>query len=534
MKGRGGWASWALLASGAAGLGIALTWWGSGEDDPIRPAPPAAAPRAPAATPVAVVEAPESEVRRACASCHDLPMPDQFPRGAWPKEVERGFKFLAQSGGIEGAPSQEAVTAHYQARAPEKWTVPVPPPAEVPLPVMLERIPLRCRDTYAPFSVANARFARLFDDETHILACDMQGGYLVQAPAQHEPGPLKILASGLGHPARAEDCDLDGDGIRDLLIADLGVFYPSDNAQGRVIWLRGRPGRAFEAITLADGLGRVSDVRPADFDGDGDLDLIVAVFGWHEQGEILLLVNETPREPGAAPAFRRKQVDPRHGTIHVPVADLDGDGRMDFVAVISQEYETVEAFLNDGRGGFRRETLFAAGMPSFGSSGIRLADLDKDGDLDVILTNGDVLDTGIIRAEHGVHWLENEGSYPFKHRKLAGLYGACGVAVGDIDGDGDLDIAASSFLPTRLFSEERKRFEPDGIILLLQEGPGRFRKASLVSGTCLFPSCDLADIDGDGRLDLLAGQCDVFPPLAANHDWAYLWRNRGAAQAPPP
>lgn len=536
--GRGPWIAWGLVALLAIGIGAALSWGGLGgvgEDDPAPRGPAAPAASAPA-RPEPVAEASEAEVKRACASCHVLPDPGHFPKSAWPKEVERGFGFLAKAGGLGGGPSRESVTAYYQARAPERWDLPPAPPSDGAAPIALGRHPLRCGDAFGAFSVANVCFAEMAPGEgLCALACDMNEGRLLRAGLKPEFGPLKVVARDLGHPAHVEACDLDGDGIRDLVIADLGVFYPSDNAQGRVIWLRGKADRSFEPpAALARGLGRVADARPADFDGDGDLDLIVAVFGWHDQGEILLLTNRGGAGEGGKLAFDRKQVDPRHGAIHVPTADLDGDGRMDFVAVISQEYEAVEAFLNDGAGGFRRETIFEAGMPSFGSSGIRLVDLDKDGDLDVLLTCGDVLDTGVLRAEHGVYWLENPGSYPFKGRKLAALYGATGVAAGDIDGDGDLDVVAGSLLPNRLFAEERKRIKPDGLILLVQERPGEFRRVSLVSGSCLFPSCDLGDADGDGDLDLLVGHCDVLPPLPASQDWITLWENEGRGGTPSP
>ena len=106
----------------------------------------------------------------------------------------------------------------------------------------------------------------------------------------------------------------------------------------------------------------MADVQAADFRGTGKLDLVVAVFGWHDAGEILLLENQTT--DWAKPKFVPRVLDDRHGAIHVPVADLNGDGKPDFVALIAQEHETVVAFLNEGGGKFRKETLYRPRTPA--------------------------------------------------------------------------------------------------------------------------------------------------------------------------
>ena len=125
-----------------------------------------------------------------------------------------------------------------------------------------------------------------------------------------------------------------------------------------MVWLRRQPDGGFHAFTLAGRLPRVADVQAADFDQDGDLDLVVAAFGWRWIGGIYLLENRTT--DWTRPSFVRRELDSRTGPIHVPVADLNGDGREDFVALIAQQHETVVAFLGDGRGGFRRETVDVA------------------------------------------------------------------------------------------------------------------------------------------------------------------------------
>jgi hypothetical protein len=246
----------------------------------------------------------------------------------------------------------------------------------------------------------------------------------------------------------------------------------------------------------------VADARAADFDGDGDLDVVAAVFGWRKVGEILLLVNETADH--ASPRFTPFQLDPRPGAIHVPVTDLDRDGRPDFVALISQQFETIVAFLGDGRGEFRRETIWTASHPNWGSTGIQLLDFDRDGDLDILFSNGDSLDDLVVKPYHGVGWLENRGSFPFVYHRLTDLYGCNAARAGDLDGDGDLDVVASVFLPfVRPGMPNAGLVE--SVIWLEQVAPGRFERWSIETTSCQHPTLDLGDFDGDGDLDIVLG-----------------------------
>jgi hypothetical protein len=301
------------------------------------------------------------------------------------------------------------------------------------------------------------------------------------------------------------------------VVAELGSFLPGDHNKGRISWLRESDDKLhYEVVVLKENLGRVADARPADFDGDGRMDLIVAEFGWRKTGRILLL-KQTGLENGI-PQFESSEIDSRHGAIHVPVADLNGDARPDFVALVSQEHEAIEAFLNQGDGQFERQRIFQADDPSFGSSGIELADLDADGDLDVLYTNGDSLDSHYLKPYHAVHWLENHGTFPLRHHELTSLPGASRAVAVDLDGDGDLDIACSAYLPPRILNQVPGG-EIDTLLWLEQESKGKFVRHVIERAASGHLALAVGDFNGDGSPDLAAG---AFQP-DANSDWIRLW-----------
>jgi hypothetical protein len=290
-----------------------------------------------------------------------------------------------------------------------------------------------------------------------------------------------------------------------------------------VVWLRGDAGGNFTAIPLLEGVGRVADVQAADFQGNGKLDLVVAVFGWRRTGEILYLENRTT--DWTHPVFVPHVLDDRTGAIHVPVADLNGDGKPDFVALISQEHETVVAFLNEGNGQFRQETIYTAPHPAYGSSGIQLVDLDGDGRLDVLYTNGDVFDEGILKPYHGIHWLRNRGAFPFEDQLLTSMYGVHRAVAADFQGKGRLDIVAVSLLPASLFPM-RREMDLDAVVYLEQTSPGKFVRHSLETISCDHATCVAGAWDGDGKIHFATGNFCLSDKDRID-TMVTLWKNRG-------
>ncbi len=340
-------------------------------------------------------------------------------------------------------------------------------------------------------------------ERPRLFTCDTRlGGFAECFPGRDES--LVQNWMNVGNPAHAEPTDLDQDGQEDVVIADLGSFLPEDHNRGRVLWLhRSGPDEKWEVVELATGLGRVADVQPGDFDGDGDIDLVVAEFGWLKTGHVLLLVNQGRDED--QPRFETTIVDPRHGAIHVPVIDLNKDGRLDFVALISQEHETINAYLNQGDGTFRSEVLFEANDPSFGSSGIQLVDLDGDDDTNILYTNGDMLDSFYLKPYHAIRWIENRGDEEWKGHVLANMPGVMRAIAGDLDDDGDMDVVASSMIPSTAFNRSKESLTLASLIWIEQVESREFKVHVLETDQCHHAALEMADFDQDGDLDLAVG-----------------------------
>lgn len=482
----------------------------------------ATAPVAPSVPPPEqVAEASEPAVRDFCGKCHAYPPPDCFPRSAWRQELRQAYDFVRNSSVPGGYPSLESVVRFYETRAPAEFSIPIPSRTLARPPVSFSPTHVRMPNADKPSpGTTFVDLVHLTSRSKHeLLVCDGWSGQVAVCDPDRPADSWKVLAK-LNSPARATVVDLDRDGRLDLIVADMGYLLPTNEKFGQVVWLRGRPDGSFTPIVLADQIGRVVDVQVADFRGTGRLDLVVAVFGGRTTGEILLLENETT--DWANPKFISRVLDDRHGSIHVPVCDLNGDGKPDFVALITQEHETIVAFLNQGNGTFRKETIYSAPHPAFGSSGIQLVDINRDGKLDVLMTNGDTLDPPLlVKPFHGIRWLENRGTFPFVEHDLGTMPGVMRALADDIDGDGDLDIVAVSFLPPKA-TPTGVAEKLDSIVLLEQTSPGTFVRHAIETGVHEHMTCVLGDWKGDGKRRLVTGTFRM-PDAAANKPRFTLW-----------
>ena len=277
----------------------------------------------------------------------------------------------------------------------------------------------------------------------------------------------------------------DGDALVDILVEEI------DN-QILTHWnlYHNRGGLLFEASTLElPAAGVLSGERvtaPLDADGDGDLDVFLAMDStrnalWLSDGagEFLDAANVTPE-----------------GLIYrdeVALGDLDGDGDVD--AAVAQEGSLV-VLENDGTGRFTRRP---DSPPTIPSRRVLLFDMDGDGDLDI--------HCGRIQpgsAPNKSSLLENDGSGSFSDAssQLPDRPALTWQAAGDLDGDGDADL---------LLIEENQLSSFPVLRLLVNDGDGVFSDATTTLPAMTFPgSPALGDVDGDGDLDLFVPTPNTF------------------------
>ena len=474
----------------------------------------------------------KGEIDRFCGDCHAPPPASALPRDGWFKEVELGFTLYEESGRTDlKLPKRGEIVDYYRRHAPAKLSTPPTaaknPPGSVKFSESTHPLPAATvnQSTTFPPAISNLQWYDKADTEwlprSTLVVCEMRAGAVYEV---HFDGTEITYGrqAKVAHPSHTTLVDLDRDGQGEYLVADLGSFLPEDHAKGQVIWLRPQPDTdAFDPVALVTGLGRVTDIQPGDFNQDGKTDLLVAEFGWRLTGNVWLLINTGIKN--GIPQYDKQLIDDRHGVIHIPVTDINGDGHLDFVSLISQEHESIELFINRGDGTFRRKKVFSAENPVWGSTGIDLYDMDHDGDLDILFTNGDIFDTFYIVPYQAAHWIENLGDLQWKTHVLHSMPGIHRAIAGDLDHDGDEDVVCCSLIGPQVLQDDSGE-SLDSIIWLEQTAPGKFTARAIESDNAHHATAVMGDFDQDGDLDIATAQFDD-EFVTPRRDISIWWNN---------
>jgi hypothetical protein len=370
------------------------------------------------------------------------------------------------------------------------------------------RVELWLNDGAGAFSEANAQFPYQFDT-TSVGLCDVDADgdldalvtgnskvvlWLNDGTGVFTAAPSQVPPSYVSEEGDVAFADVDGDGDSDLLLAGL------DGWAG--LWLNDGQGSFTDAsATLPDAqpwtLSALS-IGTGDLDGDGSPDFVLG-----GNGRVIAYFNDGSGSFHALPL--------QHGltdVLAVAMGDLDSDGDDDLIAGMSTQWEgiDVQERMWLGQHGSMPVEVTGPSMPEVDVvRALVAADVEGDGDQDVFV-GGQSWSTGPLAL------LENDGSGGFAGTK--GLWSkhsveeVFGIAAGDVDGDGDPDVAAGGSQTCRLF---------------LNDGLGAFEEASgQLPDLLLGPTyaVDMGDVDGDADLDL----------LIARRRNCKLWLNDGSGR----
>ena len=334
---------------------------------------------------------------------------------------------------------------------------------------------------------------------------------------QTSPGVFeeKVIATDMRAPVHVEAADMDGDGDLDVIVSSMSVIFPNNDRIGSVTILENDGHQNFTPHVVLENTSRVTDARAADLNGDGKMDLALAQFGY-DQGEVSWLERTGPWE------FKRHVLLELSGAINVGIADFNGDGKPDIVANISQQWEEIYYFENQGNGNFSTKRLWGSTNEDYGSSGLVVADLNRDGQPDIVFSNGDGFGPSATpgpRPWHGVQWLENTGGGNFLYHHLGNLPGAYSPRVVDLDGDGAMDVVAVAAYA----DWNNKNRDVVSLMWFRNDGHMNFEPIPLARTPKDLITLAVGDFDGSGRPSLVTGGFYIYPPFDALSR-VTLWR----------
>lgn len=433
-------------------------------------------------------------VKTYCGACHNPPSPSLMPKKDWPYVVKRMAELAEQQAGREFISEEHIrdISAYYYGSSPAELPL-LPHTAESKSTIQFE---LQKPGKQAVFPlIANIRQVNLSgNDSIEFLVCDAESNQVSLLEKKGKKWRETVLAE-VSLPTHTEVVDYDQDGDQDIIVSSLGRFFPPvDYTVGKVVLLRQIKKGKFVKEILLEGVPRVLETRAHDVDGDGDLDLLVAIFGNNDIGEIAWLENQGEGK------IQKHTLLNYPGALSIIPGDINNDGLVDLVTLISQEYEMIVALVNKGKGKYEPVAIFQGSEPMLGSTSIQPGDIDSDGDLDILFTNGDAHDLQTDpKPYHGVQWLENTGQLKFKLHNLGRFYGAVNAKAADMDNDGDMDIVVASW--NNLWDNPKRQT----LIWLENDGKQNFTRHNIISRPKSIVSFELADIDNDKRLDIVAG-----------------------------
>ena len=323
-----------------------------------------------------------------------------------------------------------------------------------------------------------------------------------------------VDSAGVNNPWAKMIGDINDDGLMDIIIG---------GQDGPLVWYRNPD---WESFNIANGGYNTVDGEAGDIDGDGDLDIVMGGLFWYE--------NPGSHSATPGPVWEIHQIAD-HPTHDVELADINNDGTMDVVTRNQSDFgtfkgNTIHLWTNMGSDKWTEKILKCEH-----GEGLRVIDLDGDGDADVIGTG---------------FWFDNSEADSWERHDIAEWHASANLAVADFNGDHRLDIVLT---PSELkeqyykiswfeqpediynnewtehnlvdsiecvihgvgvgdfnddesmdivYSEMHQGVDPDEVVVMINQGNGSYWEKLVISERGSH-SIEIDDINGDGLPDIM-------------------------------
>ncbi len=427
-----------------------------------------------------------------CGSCHAFPEPGLLPKKIWKKNVlpQMAFRMGLEYFQINQVPEEdqkvvfstlpskamvtkddwESIKEYYLTNAPDSLRNTSTPITDTLTSFTAKKIKLELQHSMITMLA--------YDSGREVLLAGTRKGKLWEMHSKDSSKNLIALQSPVSFYQRVND---------KVYLSLMGIMDPNDQKKGSI---QIKENDHFK--NLFDSLKRPVHFVITDLDQDGLSDFVVCEFG-NYTGELSTFKNLGNDD------YQKITLLPFPGARKIEVVDWNNDGMKDLIVLMTQGDERILLLKNTGKFNFSPVTL--ARFPSvYGSSYFELHDINKDGHLDIIYSNGDNGDYSmILKPYHGVRILTNDGHGELKETWFYPMHGASQFRAVDFDNDGDLDIAAISFFPDFekssqqsfiYFENQEKNFKP----YIIKDA---------VAGRWLTMEC--ADLNQDGYQDIVLG-----------------------------
>lgn len=288
-------------------------------------------------------------------------------------------------------------------------------------------------------------------------------------------------------------------------------ILPTDDAHGAIQRLT-KNGSAYQPGSVAiPDLQRPVCTAFGDLNNDGLEDIVSCEFG-NETGMLAWYENN------GRGGYDKRVLREKPGTITAVIKDANGDGLPDIYALVAQGDEGIFLYENQGAGKFLEKRLLSF-SPLNGSQYMEVVDFNKDGHDDILYVAGDNADKSpILKQYHGIYIFLNDGKSNFSQAYFYQMNGAYKAIVRDFDMDGDPDIAAISFFPDYL------QYPEESFVYLENKGNLRFEDYSFPEASeGRWMVMDAGDLDGDGDIDLALGSYVYFIPAGDTTGLGAKW-----------